>query len=86
MGAPAIDGPMGAGELIAWHLQNGATMQALRVMFPAFFQDDPTAPEPRSGPPDSHEPELWQWNRVPDTDNGFDDFQHTGQNDCHPHL
>ena len=82
----ANDGPMTAGELIAWHLENGATMPALRAMFPAFFQDDPATPEPRWGSADFHEPELWQWNRVPDADNGFDEFQHTGQDSFHPHL
>jgi hypothetical protein len=84
--ARANDGPMSAGELIAWHLQNGATMQALRAMFPDFFHGEPAAPETHRGPPDLHEPELWQWNRLPDTDNAFDDFQHAGQNDFHPHL
>ncbi len=82
--AAGSDGPMGASELIAWHLQNGATMQALRAMFPAFFEHAPS--EPRGGHSDFHEPELWQWNTVPHTDNGFDDFRYTGQTDFHPHL
>jgi hypothetical protein len=84
--AGGSDGPMGASELIAWHLQNGATMQALRAMFPAFFEHTAAGPEPGRGHADFHEPELWQWNTVPHTDNGFDDFQYTGQNDFHPHL
>ena len=83
---PANDGPMGAGELIAWHLNNGHSIQSLRAMFPDFFQDDAAAPETPWCQPEFHEPELWQWNRAPDLENAFDEFQPTGQNVFHPHL
>jgi len=80
------DGPMSAAELIAWYLDNGYTMQAVRTMFPALFQEDPAQSEPSRGAPEFHEPELWQWNTPPDIENAFDDFQHAGQNGFHPHL
>jgi hypothetical protein len=87
LSAPQVnDGPMSAGELISWYLDNGYTMHALRAMFPTFFQDDPAASEPPRGPPEFREPELWQWNGAPDIENAFDDFQPTGQNVLHPHL
>jgi hypothetical protein len=82
----ANDGPMSAGELIAWHLENGTTIQALRAMFPDFFQEDSGASERPPGPPEFHEPELWQWNGAPDMENAFDEFDPTGQNVFHPHL
>lgn len=65
---------------------NGYTMQAVRAMFPTFFREDSAASEPPRGPPDFHEPELWQWNGAPDMENAFDEFQPTGQNGFHPRL
>jgi hypothetical protein len=82
----ANDGPMGAGELICWYLDNGYSIQAVRAMFPTFFQDGPAASEPSRGPPEFHEPELWQWNTPPHVENAFDEFHITGQNGVHPHL
>jgi hypothetical protein len=66
MNAPqSKDGPMSAGELIAWHLQNGATIEALRAMFPDFFQR-PAAAELHWGPPaeldDAQRQQIWYGN------------------------
>jgi hypothetical protein len=84
--AQTNDGPMSAGELISWYLDNGYSIQALRAMFPTFFQDDPAASEPPRGAPELHEPELWQWHGAPDLEHAFHEFQPTGQNVFHPHL
>ena len=37
---------MSAGELIAWYLANGYTMQVIRAMFPDFFEEPAAAPVP----------------------------------------
>jgi hypothetical protein len=82
----APDGPMSAGELVRWFLDNGTTIEALRAMFPAFFNGEAPGAHSQRPTSDFHEPELWEWNTIPECQNAFDDFHYPPTISFQPHL
>lgn len=69
---------MSTGELIAWYLANGSSMEAIRAIFPEFFQE-PVEP-----------PALWgaldwlnQWHQL---DSEIHEHAQAAQDHLYPHL
>jgi hypothetical protein len=77
--AATDSGPMTASELIAWYRATGHSIEAIRAMFPAFF-DEPAAPA-------SHWNALDWLNFWEHNDSGLEgDFQHAPPEHLYPHL